>query len=312
MQFTSDGAPPRRRFLAGIAGLSAALLAGVGVICTTLAQSAEMLTHVHGLAYSTDGKKLMVPSHHGLAIYERRKWSKAPGLQHDYMGFAATRRHLYASGHPAPGSGFANPFGLIRSRDGGRTWDRLGLEGETDFHLLAAGWNTDALYVWNPQPNLRMNDFGVYFTLDEGQTWKAAAASGLEGDLQALAAHPYAAGTVAIGTTEGAFLSRDFGGRFEALARDVQALALHFDLDGRRLWLGSFADGAAHLSRIDLETRTIEPAPSPHWGRDALSHIAQNPASRTEYATATLERSVYLSRDAGRTWTQIVDRGRAR
>jgi len=26
------------------------------------------LHHVHGLAYSGDGKRLMIPSHHGLAI----------------------------------------------------------------------------------------------------------------------------------------------------------------------------------------------------------------------------------------------------
>src|SRR5439155_1069662 len=83
---------------------------------------------------------------------ENGKWSKAPGPQHDYMGFSATSKHLYSSGHPAPGSGLVNPFGLIRSRDGGKTWDKLGLEGETDFHVLATSWHTNAIYVWNPAP----------------------------------------------------------------------------------------------------------------------------------------------------------------
>jgi hypothetical protein len=317
----------RRCFLVGLAGLASvalvplrgsarsvddsALVEARLVAGAALAQSTEMLTHVHGLAYSADGKMLMVPSHDGLAIYERGKWHKAPGPQHDYMGFASTRQYLYASGHPAPGFGVANPFGLIRSRDGGRSWDKLGLEGEINFFLLAAGWNTNAVYVWNPQPNSRMNNFGVYYTLDEGQTWHAAAAVGLDGELQTLAAHPYAAGTVAIGTSEGAFLSRDFGSRFEVLARDAPALALHFDLDGERLWLGSFA-GTAYLLRVNLRSGTIEPAPTPHWGRDPVSYIAQNPASRAEYAIATLGRSVYLSKNGARTWTQIADRGRVR
>jgi hypothetical protein len=91
------------------------------------AQAAVGITHVHGLAYSADGKRLMIPSHHGLALYENGKWSKAPGPQHDYMGFSATAKYLYSSGHPAPGSGLVNPFGLIRSKDGGQTWDKLGL-----------------------------------------------------------------------------------------------------------------------------------------------------------------------------------------
>src|SRR5262245_46414750 len=127
----------------------------LGLALAIAAQAAAQVTlmHVHGLAYSPDGKRLMIPSHHGLAVYETGKWSKAPGPEHDYMGFAATGKHLYSSGHPAPGSGLVNPFGLLRSRDGGRTWDKLGLEGESDFHLLATGWNTNAVYVWNPAPS---------------------------------------------------------------------------------------------------------------------------------------------------------------
>ena len=39
------------------------------------AHAAETLTHVHGLSYSPDGKRLMIPSHHGLAVYENGKWS---------------------------------------------------------------------------------------------------------------------------------------------------------------------------------------------------------------------------------------------
>src|SRR5260221_2942064 len=94
------------------------------------------LVHVHGLSYSPDGKRLMIPSDHGLAIYENGKWSKAPGPQHDYMGFSATSKYVYSSGHPAPRSGLVNTFGLLRSRDGGKTWYKLGLEGESDLHML--------------------------------------------------------------------------------------------------------------------------------------------------------------------------------
>ena len=161
-----------------ILALVAVLIAG-GV---ALAQSGTPLTHVHGLAYSADGKRLMVPSHHGLAIYEDGKWSKTPGPQHDYMGFSATAKNLYSSGHPAPGSGLSNPFGLIRSQDGGKTWDKLGLEGETDFHLLATSWNTNAIYVWNPAPSSRIKSPGLHYTLNDGVEWKRPAAHALMGD----------------------------------------------------------------------------------------------------------------------------------
>lgn len=275
------------------------------------AQPTITLTHVHGLAYSADGRKLMIPSHHGLAIYEAGKWSKAPGPQHDYMGYSATRERLYSSGHPAPGSDLANPFGLIRSKDGGRTWDKLGLEGETDFHLLATGWNTNAIYVWNPAPGSRMKKAGLHYTLNDGLLWRAAAAAGLSGEPQALAVHPDDPATVAVSTAEGVFLSRDHGARFVPVARGVQGLALHFDLDGKHLWFASL-DGAPRLARAALDKRMNESYALPPLRRDAVAHIAQNPAASGEYAIATYARNVYITRNGGRDWVAIAARGEGR
>jgi len=282
----------------------------LGILVLSPAQAGVTLTHVHGLAYSPDGKRLMLPSHHGLAVYEKGKWSMAPGPQHDYMGFAATAKHLYSSGHPARGAGMVNPFGLIRSKDGGRTWDRLGLEGETDFHLLATGWNTNAIYVWNPEPSSRLRQPGLHYTLSEGFAWKHARASGLAGDPIALAAHPDDAAIVAVATSSGVYLSRDSGERFAPLASGIEALSVRFDLDGKHLWYGAF-DGQARLARAPLDGAKAASLKLPPIGRDAVAYIAQNPAARSEYAIATFERSVYLSKDSGRSWTQIADRGKA-
>jgi photosystem II stability/assembly factor-like uncharacterized protein len=283
-----------------------ALLAGL--IALTPAQAAVTITHVHGLAYSPDGGELMIPSHHGLAVYKNGKWSKAPGPQHDYMGFAATAKNLYSSGHPAPGSGMVNPFGLIRSTDGGKTWQKLGLEGETDFHLLAASWNTSAIYVWNPAPSSRIRKPGLHSTVNDGFAWKPSRAQGLKGTPHALAVHPEDAKTVAAATSSGVYVSRDAGERFEPVAEGAQGLSVFFDLDGRHLWYGTF-DRQAQLARVALGPGKATRVELPPLGRDAVAYIAQNPARRDEYAIATFERSVYLSKDSGRTWTQIAQRG---
>jgi photosystem II stability/assembly factor-like uncharacterized protein len=269
------------------------------------------LMHVHGLAYSSDGKRVMIPSHHGLAVYENGKWSKAPGPQHDYMGFSATAKYLYSSGHPAPGSGLVNPFGLIRSHDGGKTWDRLALGGETDFHLLATSWNTNVIYVWNPEPSSRMRQPGLHYTMNNGFAWQHPRASGLQGDPHGIAVHPDDAAIVAVATSTGVFLSRDSGEKFVAVAPRVQAVSVFFDLDGKHLWYGTF-DGQARLTRAPLNSDKSTATALPPIGRDAVAYIAQNPAARAEYAIATFERSVFLTRDAGRTWRQIADRGKTR
>src|SRR5688500_12627058 len=97
----------------------AALLAAA-VFCR-LAIGAEVeLVHVHGLSYSGDGKRLYIPSHVGLAIYEGGRWRKLAGPAHDFMGFTVARGAFYSSGHPAPGSSMRNPFGLMKSEDEGK------------------------------------------------------------------------------------------------------------------------------------------------------------------------------------------------
>ncbi|OGT79970.1 MAG: glycosyl hydrolase [Gammaproteobacteria bacterium RIFCSPLOWO2_02_FULL_61_13] len=274
------------------------------------AHSAVTLTHVHGLSYSADGKRLMLPSHDGLAVYENGKWSKSPGPQHDYMGFSATAKQLYSSGHPAPGSGLTNPFGLIRSIDGGKTWDKLGLDGETDFHLLATGWNGNALYVWNPAPNSRMKNQGLHYTLNDGRAWKPARGRGLEGDPRALGVHPDESTAVAIATSKGVYASENSGERFVRIAGG-EGTALFFDLDGKHLWYGSF-DGQARLTRALLRGGAITQIALPPLTKDAVAYIAQNPSKREEYVIATFGRSVYLTKNGGRTWTAIAERGQGK
>jgi photosystem II stability/assembly factor-like uncharacterized protein len=266
------------------------------------------LQHVHGLAYGADGKRLVVASHEGLAIFDDHGWSMAPGMRYDFMGFSATHSYFYSSGHPAPGSGAVNPLGLIRTSDGGAKWDKLGLEGQADFHLLATGYATNAIYVYSGEPNPRMKSPGLYATLNDGFAWRRAEAQGLEGKLAALAVHPTAAKTVAVATTAGLFLSTDGGERFERVASKGQTLAAYFSHDGRQLWFATH-DGKPHLFRMDLAKRTMTEVALPPLTMDAVAYIAQSPTAPSTYAIATFERNVYVTTDSGTEWRQIAAHG---
>ncbi len=267
------------------------------------------LTHVHGLSYSGDGQQLFVPSHHGLSVYSGGRWSKAPGPQHDYMGFSGSGSAFYSSGHPAPGTGLVNPFGVIKSVDGGKTWKKLGLEGETDFHLLAVSHGTNTVYVYNPAPNSRMSKAGLYYSMNDGVDWKHAEGHGLNDPPISLAVHPSTATIVAIGTKNGLYFSTDAGQSFKPLVSGREVMAVFFDLNGRELWYGTYA-GTPQLTRTGWSAAKSTEVALPPLSRDAVAYIAQNPAERQEYAIATFQRSVFISKDGGKSWRQIADKGR--
>jgi hypothetical protein len=84
-----------------------------------------------------------------------------------------------------------------------------------------------------------------------------------------------------------------------------------FDLDGVHVWYGAFGSRPT-LSKLSIADAVPLSVGLPALTDDAVAYIAQNPARRLEYAIATFERSVYLSKDAGKTWTQIAARGAAK
>lgn len=288
------------------ATLALALLVPAAVPAAPLAT----LTHVHGLAYSADGRQLIVPGHRGLAVYAGGRWSTVAGPAYDYKGLSATRVALYSSGHPAPRSGVADPLGLIKSTDGGKTWRKLTLQGESDFHTLAAGHANRAVYVANRQANSRMSGTGVHYTFDDGVHWQRAQVEGLGGPIHQLAVHPSDPALVAAASDAGLYLSRDRADTFERLGAPGFVLAVSFDVDGEHLWSSGYAMDTPSLTRTRLvaSAEAIDVA-LPALPDDAVAYIAQNPARPTEIAIATFKRSVFVSPNLGQSWTQIAVAG---
>jgi hypothetical protein len=44
-------------------------------------------------------------------------------------------------------------------------------------------------------------------------------------------------------------------------------------------------------------------------GEDAVSFIAQNPVRTSEMAIATFKKSIFISQNAGKSWSRIADQG---
>ena len=115
-------------FVAGFLSLGSSPAMGSG-------QSIGTISHIHSVR--AFGDQVILGTHEGLFRYVDQKTVQSMGPENfDIMGLAVFGKKLYASGHPGPGSKLPEPVGLLLSTDSGKTWKKLGLQGEVDFHLL--------------------------------------------------------------------------------------------------------------------------------------------------------------------------------
>ncbi len=290
----------------GLARVIAAVLVATAALAVR-AQPALFHDHGHGLSFSSDGKALLAPSHGGLAVYEDGAWREAAGPIQGYSGFSVADRAIYASGHSRPGIPSAHePIGLVRSTDGGRSWQSIApaLAGGADFPLLAAGYRSNAIYVVNARPNQAMPTPGIYLTRDEGLSWLRAAARNLEGEIHGLAAHPREAGTVAVATGRGLYLSRDSGASFVLVDGREPATAVAFDFGGERVRYARTVSNQVVESSLDGRNRKA--LRLPRLRLDYVTCLAQNPKDERALAFATRRRDVYVTNDGGASWRRIA------
>jgi hypothetical protein len=152
--------------------------------------------HVHGLSVNNDTSQVLLATHDGLFDVTKQPASKIGGTN-DLMGFTTGKDAgvFYASGHPGAGSDLPNPLGLIKSVDGGKTWEQLSRQGESDFHALTT--TKSGIVAFD----------GTLRTSPDGKTWTTEAAGFAPA---ALAGHPNS-DTVLATTPEGIQRSTDAG-----------------------------------------------------------------------------------------------------
>ena len=172
------------------------------------------------------------------------------------MGFTPIDSSFFSSGHR-----FTHRLRTALRLDQvrcGRTITTLVFEGESDFHLLAAGYRNHAVYVINPSPNSQLG-VGMFYTLDEGQTWQQSQATGLESSPIQIAVHPDEPGTVAAATENGLWLSTDFGSTFAPAFTAEPVTSVAFNLDEDELYFGY-----RQLYRLDFAGESTAPSSRRH------------------------------------------------
>lgn len=186
--------------------------------------------HVHGVGLDPVDSSVLYIATHGdfYQSIDDAPPVKVDKVRADYMAFNAPPVPgvpLYASGHPSTGGN----TGLIKSNDGGITWETVSkvLEPPADFHAMAISKQNPEIII-----GFDSGARGLFKTVDAGKSWETLEPPEY---ISALAISPDDSELIFAGTGNGIFKS-DNGGRdwihLDA-HQTMTVFALAFDDEGR-------------------------------------------------------------------------------
>ena len=186
------------------------------------------LEHIHGLGVNPRDRALMIATHRGLfrSGPNDEQATRVGDRQQDTMGFTVVGPDRFlGSGHPDLRDDLPPMLGLIRSRDGGNTWQPVSLLGKADFHTLRA----DGRFVYG------VDRGRLLISADEGRSWSER---GTPGPLFDLAIQPGNPRRLVGAGASGLIASRDQGRSWRALRAEPGLLAwskelFHVDASGK-------------------------------------------------------------------------------
>lgn len=186
--------------------------------------------HVHGLGVDPSDPSVLYIATHG-DFYKSIDGGtpvKVDRERADYMAFnapMAAGAPLYSSGHPSTGGN----TGLIKSTDGGQTWQTVStvLDPPVDFHAMAVSASDPNVII-----GFDSGGRGLFKTTDAGSTWENLDYPGEF--VIALAIAPDNPDIVFAGTPKGLYQSSDGAASWTQLNqyKGLAVMALAFDAQG--------------------------------------------------------------------------------
>jgi phosphoribosyl-AMP cyclohydrolase len=279
-------------------------------------QDKVSIEHIHGVGYAHNDGSIYFASHDGLKIFNNNTWYTTKKENNDYMGYTPVNEGFYTSGHPGKDGTLPDPFGVVKSLDGGKTLLSLDLLQVSDFHIMDVGYFNNDIFVYNTHQNPKM-DIGLFYSKDDTKTWTKAKLSGVPQEVSqpadhpsfTLSVHPKEEGRVAFGTSEGLYESKDYGNTFtKAINESFQITATKYTESG--ILMGIW-NGGPQLVKWTNEGQFEQFNIPKFVEQDAIMMISYNPKSEGEIVLVSYKGNIYLTKNSGKEWQTIVQNGKS-
>ncbi|MBM3910846.1 MAG: hypothetical protein FJ356_04280 [Thaumarchaeota archaeon] len=254
--------------------------------------------HIHGLGIEPADPTILYIATHGDFYHSHDGGPpfKVDLVRADYMAFNAPTAigiPLYASGHPSTGGN----TGLIKSLDGGQSWERVAtiLEPPVDFHAMAVSKSDPNVII-----GFDSSGRGLFKTVDSGSTWETLQYPDI---VSALVISPDNPDMVFAGTGKGIFVSDDGAKSWTHLEayNGIFIFALTFDDNGI---LYASATNFGLLRSSDLG-KTWQSFNDPDLTITSIVIDSQNKIIYAAGYSSEGFQEVYRSLDDGTTWNLI-------
>jgi len=285
----------------GISAIIAVISVQYGLEIQSLTPHTSSITvdwrHVHGLGIDPVDRTILYIATHGdfYHSHDGNPPFKVDIVRADYMAFNAPPSAgipLYASGHPSTGGN----TGLIRSTDGGQSWESVAkvLEPPVDFHAMAVSRSDPNVII-----GFDSGGRGLFKTVDSGKTWETLQYPDY---ISALAISPSDSQIVFAGTGKGIFQSNDGAKSWIQLDeyKGITILAMSFDENGVL-----YASNQFGLSRSSDLGETWGKINKPDLTITSIAVDSQNKIIYIAGYSSQGFQEVYRSLDDGVSW-QII------
>lgn len=291
-----------------VAGMTALVVSAAGCVATnpgedrgqpTAPEFEAAVSHVHAVDLDEATGFVHIATHEGILLagmpHDGATVSEANPLgdwRGDAMGLVRVGDRLLVSGHPAADEEGPANIGLRESDLSGDEWKTLSLEGEADFHALAAGGTSAGSAML---AGLDSVSGRVLVSPDGGAGWQQGAVI----EARSLAWNADATQLFAT-TANGLMVSRDRGQSFEpaADAPYLMLLAASPPEASSFTMVGVDVDGVLHRTEDGVTWQTV----------GALPMVADAVSVGATGAIVIADTSqVMHSVDNGATWNLIVE-----